>query len=509
MKKFFYFFIPLLFILSCTKEENANLAPDRIENDDVTETFVKILSKAVCSNVDLRNFLKNEALVQFDKDYDVFYPLEKGKKINDDKTFRECLLEDSDEPTLRQIEKQKPLLDILIPDWSWIKAFDVHSWNTISNDVLVGFVNNHGEHVVYENGNKCGILDKGVFLCSPILIVKDCERMKITNQPTKSSGIYEYTFSNESFNPLSTKGVAVETSFIHPATNPGSNWVDVASFKLGCPEIVASWEEYGLDPYEMQRKYAYYGMKKGDTEGIFNPQIRESVFAIRLNNTNCIDDQNDPNLKSITKEKSDYNNEDDIVNAIWSDGQFEILLRASVTDENRNTKVLNENVIPVDGKNLFDIETIKKEFRHKTWFSSRKFTYIAKLSDLKPKWYYLPSPLAFSSWDPAGTSSIVNIHAYEVDPSVTISVTDSVKAQKGVKASASVLKWISFTFDSNSKIETETETYQITKGSDDLGQKEIRFSDSIILGEKNNAYELGYYSTGNLDFIVAPQSRIK
>ena len=93
--------------------------------------------------------------------------MEKDKKLNDGRTFRECLLEDSDEPTLRQIEKQKPLLDILIPDWSWIKAFDVHSWNTISNDVLVGFVNNHGEHVVYENGNKCGILDKGVFLCSP------------------------------------------------------------------------------------------------------------------------------------------------------------------------------------------------------------------------------------------------------------------------------------------------------------------------------------------------------
>ena len=45
--------------------------------------------------------------------------------------------------------------------------------------------------------------------------------------------------------------------------------------------------------------------------------------------------------------------------------------------------------------------------------------------------------------------------------------------------------------------------------SDDLGQKEFRFGDSIITDESDNGYELAYYSTGFLDFIIAPQSKAK
>lgn len=48
--------------------------------------FAKILSKAVSANVDLRRFLKEEAMRQFDNDYDVFYPLVKDKIVTNGKT---------------------------------------------------------------------------------------------------------------------------------------------------------------------------------------------------------------------------------------------------------------------------------------------------------------------------------------------------------------------------------------------------------------------------------------
>lgn len=501
------FFIPLLLLLSCAKDEQSSKKSCNDTSSGAYEKFSVILSKAVSSEPDLRSFIKTEALKQFDKDYDVFYPYVKNKRLPDGRTFRECLLEYSNEQTLTEIENTLPLLDILVPDWSWLDSFDVNDWDTSSDDILVGFVDGDGNHMICEKGQKSFKLDAGVFLDVPTLIVKDCERMKVV--ATKTGEGYEYAFSDEAFNPHLTKKVAVESSYIHPSTTPGSNWVEASSFEEMCPEAVRSWEEYGSNPYEIQRKYAYYCMKKGDTLGKLNPQIRESVLAIRLNNTTCIDDDDDPNLKKTKKEKSDYDNEEEIINALWSDGQFEIKLHASVTDGSGTTVILNDNVIPADGKDLFDISTIKREFRHKTWTSSRSYTYIASLSDLEPKWYYLPSPLAFTQWDPLETSTIMNIHAYEVDPSETKDVTDSVKTQKGASIAAKIKDWVQISFNSNSKIETKVAKYKVEKGSDDLGQKEFRFSDQIVLAKKDDSYKLTYYSTGKLDFIVVPQSNVK
>lgn len=45
--------------------------------------------------------------------------------------------------------------------------------------------------------------------------------------------------------------------------------------------------------------------------------------------------------------------------------------------------------------------------------------------------------------------------------------------------------------------------------SDDLGQKELRFSDYIITSSAANSYALNYYSTGSLVFIIVPQSLVK
>ena len=47
--------------------------------------------------------------------------------------------------------------------------------------------------------------------------------------------------------------------------------------------------------------------------------------------------------------------------------------------------------------------------------------------------------------------------------------------------------------------------YKIKEGSDDLGSIEVEFDDYIIRSEDNGEYELEYYTTGDLDFILIPQ----
>lgn len=48
---------------------------------DAQKAFAKVLSVAVAKDGTLRSFLKNEAVRQYDKDYDVFYPFVKDEIV--------------------------------------------------------------------------------------------------------------------------------------------------------------------------------------------------------------------------------------------------------------------------------------------------------------------------------------------------------------------------------------------------------------------------------------------
>ncbi|OOV29533.1 hypothetical protein BXU11_06510 [Flavobacterium sp. LM5] len=55
-------------------------------------------------------FLKNEALKQFDKDYNVLYYLVRNSVINGDR-FRDILVSFSSEKDIAEIEKNVPLIN--------------------------------------------------------------------------------------------------------------------------------------------------------------------------------------------------------------------------------------------------------------------------------------------------------------------------------------------------------------------------------------------------------------
>lgn len=73
-------------MFSCSQEEGTSPINENTSNLPVSATadaqlkFAKLLSQAASSSIEVRNFLKKEALVQFDNDYDIFYPLIKDKK---------------------------------------------------------------------------------------------------------------------------------------------------------------------------------------------------------------------------------------------------------------------------------------------------------------------------------------------------------------------------------------------------------------------------------------------
>jgi len=93
------------------------------EKEKSMEKFANILSKATYERTDVREFLKNEAVKQFDKNYDVFYPLIKGE--------RDILISYSSKEEIEEIESNVPLLNILIPR---IAIFDVNPEELDIND---------------------------------------------------------------------------------------------------------------------------------------------------------------------------------------------------------------------------------------------------------------------------------------------------------------------------------------------------------------------------------------
>ena len=103
---------------SCTNEiETTDNALSSIKNDEeLTQEsamvrFTEILSKATHNNKDVRKFLKEESLKQFDKNYDVLYAKVKDYTIGN-KTFEEILAEYSSIEEMNAIFKVLPRLNV-------------------------------------------------------------------------------------------------------------------------------------------------------------------------------------------------------------------------------------------------------------------------------------------------------------------------------------------------------------------------------------------------------------
>ena len=76
--------------MSCSnifEDNNLSSLNNASEELNAQKEFAIILSKALCSDPDMRSFVKQEALQRFDNDYDVFYPKVKDELINEKETF--------------------------------------------------------------------------------------------------------------------------------------------------------------------------------------------------------------------------------------------------------------------------------------------------------------------------------------------------------------------------------------------------------------------------------------
>lgn len=514
MKKLLPILLGLALIVACQKEMNQNEINDiqDVENTHM-EKFAKMLSVSVYNSRPLRDFIRTEAIKQFDNDSDVLYGLVKDKTVDGQYTFRDIIIQNcGDESVLSDIEKRLPLLNIYIPDFTWInnESFCAENWDTSVPEitVLCSESNNlYGDgEIIYK------VEDKNIPV-SPILIVKNNERM-LVKQTTKSSGDFEYEFKADAYDgtkTISTKGVDASYNemnlpmercdYFYPASKIHSS-------------VIRAWNEFGGQKDAAERDYVYYGMTKTNKVGVLNSRVREVLLRFRIDpqkyDTIC-DQEGDPVFSGKTPQYTYTLSEADLMSKIWKDGKFEFEFDVCVGLKSGGVSVqtLSMSVPPGD---IFQLSKISYEFWHKTWFSKRKWRYNldlikvnSKIENLKSKWYYPNERTMIVPWDLYNESNNVTIHAREIDDDTTVSRTKTTGFKYSNNFSVSLdvdIKKISLgVSDSNNVESTKTETYtvQYKKGCDELGSICLRYIDPIITGKqiKDGITEYSLFSTSS------------
>lgn len=532
MKKYVFILLACASLFSCNNEVDEvspagngpqdNVAPiAKIDAGKAQQEFAKILSKAVFNNTEVRQFLKNEAIKQFDNDYDVFYPYVKDKVVAESKTFRDILLSYcDDEKTLLEIEETLPLLNILVPDLSYVGDFRAENWDTSDNEVAVSYLTDKNEVELFADGENLDILEPGEIPGFPVLVVKNNERLKITAS-TKAAGtsLYSYDFISDAFNGQLRPQTKSDTDI---PLNP-----EVADNFLPASEvdqsIVQAYIESKSNPSALDRDYVYYGLSKANPHnGVLNANVRETLykFKIDFSKYGLIADQNteDPHLQDVVNKKGPLTNAE-VLARIWTKGKFEIYFDAYMCIGKFGAIQCNSIPFSVEARELFDIAKIHLWRKHSTAFRHSKYTYSVDPKNLISKWVVTKNKVGgkyvfTAPWDLANNSLNIIMAIYERDASITTTHSSTITSEFAGNANFSSthtdgghVNKIDVGIGSKTS-QSETITTVREEKNDDLGRITASFCDPIILSERTKNGVKGYniftLNNGAVEIMMLP-----
>lgn len=532
MKKYFVSLFCIAAFCACTDQVNDFPAqPDRAQSKTINQTpldqvtaqkkFAKALSKAVSNSLDVRKFLKAEAVAQFDNDYDIFYPLVKNKIVYDKQSLRDILLSYcKDENELVQIEQSLPLLNILVPDLSLFWDFNAEKWNVDDKEVSV-ICRDDKDNTLYENGENIGKMTTGDIPDFPCLVVKNNERMKVSSVKTRS-GEATYEFLSDAFDGSKRK---LQTRHYEEDINLQPT-EDLEAYVNGS-EIMSSvkdaWNEFKNVPNAYQRDYIYYGITKENKPGTLNRYIREKLYRFRIaaNAYSAINDPTqDPTLQDTQKNKGYLTNEE-IIQKIWTDGNFEFHFKSYISGEDSKEAMEAKLTFTINPRDAFSLEKIHLKHKNSTAFRQSKNFYTVDAKNLRSKWIYPEKSdknaddLVFTlPWDLYNKSLSIFMFVEEWDKGQTITQEKSVvsefvnKADFSIEGSGSIGKVslstkLGYGF-SHTKTVSNKATIQTTVESDPLGTLYFQYNDPIIRDEINGTYKLYNVSSGSVVATLLP-----
>lgn len=412
----------------------------------------------------------------------------------------------------------------MIPDLSLFWDFSAETWD-INNQEVAVLCRDDNNNSLYENGENIGNMPKGEIPGFPCLIVKNNERMKISNANTRS-GEVSYEFASDAFDgtkKAQTRHYDVDNAL--EQTEDLNKYISKGNDIT--PVIVKAWEEFKNVNNACQRDYIYYGIDKTNTPGTLNKNIREQLYRFRINANafgKIADADIDPKLNTVTEEKRYLTNEE-ILQRIWTDGRFEFRFKSHIASTDSKASMESDVIISVRAKDVFSIEKVHLHHKNSTMFRRSKNTYTVDINNLRSKWIY-PKALETNvsnqvftlPWDICKQSLSLHLFVEEFDLSQTIETTKTVTNEYTVKTDFSAEssqtsgdnKTTAKTSHGFSSTTTDINTVKVTTavGSDNLGTLSFFFYDPIIRAESNGTYRLYDVSSGDITATILPTNVI-
>ncbi|MDE5579625.1 MAG: hypothetical protein K2I85_06745 [Alistipes sp.] len=496
---------------ACQTEDNLSEI-GRSETEAVSEkeallsNFAEVLSKVTYDRQDVREFLKTEAIKQFDKNYDVLYALIKDKEING-ATFRDILVEYSSENEIAHIEANIPLLNILIPE---IAFFGINADNMDCEDSEIPVaVSKETVTALYLNGICEANLKKGEVPDFHTFVVNENSRVKV--DAITRDGTPAVTFISPNYDGSLRTEEPLTRSTEMTAANVGARAIAAYGYFYK--------DDASVNSRVFQRDYIYYGITPSSDTGTLNRNISEYISFIEVNPNayfNMSDQRtgeasDDPRISNtVVEHKKTPYTEAELIDRMWTKGAYNF--RIEIISANSTQPIIV--YVPLRPDQLWDFH-IACDYRHGTWFRKKKYTYAIDPNKFTAKCVYLSSELiSFGKWDLSEEALYRYVHILEEDKSVkyTYSVTHEmtkmtsakvsggVKFGVGTKTSGEIGAEIS---GSTTKTESKTFSYTREEEDDNLGTIKIYFYDPIIDAKSGSNYLVHTYNTGIVKFGLA------
>lgn len=493
-----------------------------ISESEAQESFARILSLVVSKEASVRKFLKDEAIKQFDKDYDVFYPYVKERIIGDGQTFRDILVSYSSEERVSEIERSLPLLTIMVPDLSDFGAFSVEEWDTEDDQVAVTYRTGNDNSVFYAEGDSLLSLPEEDLPAFPFLVVKSNERMKVVGKVgmTRAGGeaSYMYDFADPAFDGMTTKQTRAS---YYDETNTEQIPDDKPYMKRAEMDkrCVEAYNLYKGNNNLIDREYIYYNLSPSNSQnGILNRNIREKLYKFRISPelyqklTMPENAQEDPHLNSeATFYKKGLPSHGQIAKDLWTDGAFEFVIDVYMG----NSSLAETKTFSVRGNDLFYISKFNVRYKHKTAFRHSKWWYSTTPDKLKARWVNLSDQNFYltKTWDLLTDPLSIYIKVFERDSGKKIRTTDSytttytANTNVGTEFNIDAVKFnIGFSGGITTS-KTTTISYEYADENDELGSIYFNFRDPVIISDKSvstKGYEMYSLKTGGIELLIAP-----
>ena len=273
--------LALFIVGSCSdnmieNSENSSLIEKNdgeVDLNSLKSEFSFALARVLNESEGVRKLIKEEAIKQFDHDYDVLYMLVKNKQLSGGGTLEEFLLKYISRENLQSLYKEMPTLTIFVPSLP-DDSFSAEGWNTAKEIPYVAYKNKENEILFVDNTGNLDIINHDEIPIFPIVVVKPSERVILQSASTRSSdnpcimradnGI-NYAFEYDEFNNITpskanTRAVEIPDNL----------------------KRIYDAKKYADQNGVWQRDYIYYGISTMEGMGMYRNNISECIYAFEL-----------------------------------------------------------------------------------------------------------------------------------------------------------------------------------------------------------------------------------